>query len=113
MFDLTCFSDADGAVIEFRSIDEFTEFANFFNGHGNVREIEIDNLESKFRYVDSFCMRIYRGVFSDMYGWYFGPTRASYERKYKVVNLEDIRIGSADLGEITSEEIAIETLFFA
>lgn len=113
MFDLTCFSDAGGAVIEFRNIDEFTEFANFFNDHGNVKEIEINNLESKFRYVDSFCMRIRREIYSDMYVWYYGPSRASYEREYEVVNLEDIRIGSADLGEITSEEISIETLFFA
>lgn len=113
MFDLTYFSDAEGAVIEFRNIDEFTEFVSFFNEHGNVREIHINDLKSKFRYGDTFCMRIYRGIYSNRYGWHIGLSRASYEREYKVVNLEDIRIGSADLGEISFDEVSLESLFFA
>lgn len=112
MFDLTCFSGEGGAVIEFRNQDEYTEFVEFFNAQKNVKKI---NLSRPSEFIDNrtLCMRIFLGSFSNRYGWYVGPSRASYEREYKVVNLEDIRIGSADLGEITSEEIALETLFFA
>lgn len=113
MFDLTFFSDdAGGAVIEFRNADEYAEFVNFFNEQENVEKIDI-NYQSKFNDGNSLCVRIYRGRIDQIYRGRYGPTRASYEREYKVVNLEDIRIGSADLGEVTSDEISLESVFFA
>lgn len=113
MFDLTFFpDDADGAVIEFRNTDEYAEFVNFFNEQENVEKINI-NCQSEFNDGNTLCVRIFRRRHDQIYRWLYGPSRASYERDYKVVNLEDIRIGSADLGEITSDEIALESAFFA
>lgn len=113
MFDLTFFpDDADGAVIEFRNADEYAEFVNFFNEQENVDRIDI-NCQSRFDDGNTLCVRIYRRRSEQIYRWLYGASRASYEREYKVVNLEDIRIGSADLGEITSDEISLESVFFA
>lgn len=113
VFDLTFFpDDAEGAVIEFRNADEYTEFVNFFNEQENVEKIYI-NYQSKFNGGNPFCVRIFRRSHDQIYRWCYGPSRASYETEYKVVNLEDIRIGSADLGEITSDEISLESVFFA
>lgn len=113
MFDLTFFSDdAGGAVIEFRNADEYAEFVNFFNEQENVEKIDI-NYQSNFNDGNPLCVRIFRRRFDQMYRWFYGLSRATYERDYKVVNLEDVRIGSADLGEITSDEITLESVFFA
>lgn len=113
MFDLTFFpDDASGAVIEFRNADEYAKFVNFFNEQENVEKINI-NCQSEFNDGNTLCVRIFRRRHDQIYRWLYGPSRASYERDYKVVNLEDIRIGSADLGEITSDEIALESIFFA
>lgn len=113
VFDLTFFQDdAGGAVIEFRNIDEYAEFVNFFNEQENVEKINI-NCQSEFNDGNTLCARIFWENYDHMYRWCYGPSRSSYEREYKVVNLEDIRIRSADLGDISFDEVGLESLFFA
>lgn len=113
MFDLTLFFEKpDGAVIEFRNAQEYTEFVDFFNRQNNVEEIAVYNLDSKFIDERTLCVRIYKRPAKELLVWMFGPTRQAYEvAGCKVVNLEDIRVGSCDLGDLSSEDVDFESLF--
>lgn len=115
MFDLTPFYEGeDGTVIEFRNTDEYTEFVSFFNEQDNVNELYVTYVDDKFSDGDSFCVRIYKHRWYDKLDWMFGPSRRAYESVgHRVVNLEDIRIGSGDLGDLLLDEVNLESLFFA
>ena len=115
VFDLTPFCEGeDGTVIEFRNIDEYTEFESFFNRQDNVEELYLIHTEDKFLDGRSVCVRIYINRWRNRLDWFLGPSRHSYELGgNRVVNLEDIRIGGDDLGDLSSGEVNLESLFFA
>lgn len=100
MFDMTPFKTKDGAVLELDE-EEAKEFAEFYNS--------LPHANGRFR-GHAQCVRIY---LEENTFWRFYGDRNVYERLGNtILHLSDIRIGCNDLGDLSSGEVNIESLFF-
>ena len=120
MFDMTPFtkrgddSFAHGAVIEFRSAEEHDEFAEYFNRNTKHLQDMIPFGYSQ-EYLDGY--RLYTRIFlreDGLFQHFRGPSRSAYERAgLTILSVDDIRIGRQDLGDLSSGEVNLESLFSA
>lgn len=118
MFDMApftkCVGDSfgHGAVIEFRSVEEHDEFADFFNNNTKHLQDMIPFGYSQ-EYLDGY--RLYIRVFlreDGLFQHFRGPSRGAYERAgLAILSVDDIRIGWYDLGEIDFVDESIGDLF--